>query len=58
VDPPLAKPPEMVLIVQRRVGLAGVTSVRAGWGSGFEDWFGHLSWRGSQGGRRWSERGG
>jgi len=32
LDPPLAKPLEMVLIVSRRGGLAGVTSVRAGWG--------------------------
>jgi len=30
VEPPLVKPPEMVLIVPRRGGLAGVTSVRAG----------------------------
>jgi len=30
VDPPLAKPPEMVLIVPRRGGSVGVTSVRAG----------------------------
>ena len=44
VDPPLAKPPEMVLIVSRRGGSARVTSVRAGWGSGFAGWFGRLSW--------------
>ena len=43
VDPPLAKPPEMVLIVPRRRGLAGVTSVRAGWGSWLVDWLGRLS---------------
>jgi len=29
----------MVLIVSRRVGSAGVTSVRAGWGSWFVGWF-------------------
>ena len=44
MDPPLAKPPEMVLIMPRRGGSAGVTSVRAGWGSRFAGWFGHLSW--------------
>jgi len=32
VDPPLAKPPEMVLMVPRREGSAGVMSVRAGFG--------------------------
>ena len=37
---------------------AGVTSVRAGWGSGFAGGFRPLSCRGSRGGRRWSERGG
>jgi len=58
VEPPLAKPLEMVLIVPHRGGSAGVTSVRAGWGSWFVGWFGCLSWRESRGGRRWSERGG
>jgi len=58
VDPPLAKPPEMVLIVPRRGGSAGVTSVRAGWGSWLVGWLGRLSWRESWGGRLWSERGG
>jgi len=58
VDPPLAKPPEMVLIVSRRGGSARVTSVQADWGSWFAGWFGRLSWRESRGGRRWSERGG
>jgi len=58
VDPPLAKPPEMVLIVPRTGGSAGVTSVRAGWGSWFAGWLGHLSWRESRGGHRWSGRGG
>ena len=42
VDPPLAKPPEMVLIVSRRGGSVGVTSVRAGWGSWFADWLGRI----------------
>jgi len=58
VEPPLAKPPEMVLIVPRRGGSSGVTSVRAGWGSWFAGWFRHLSWRESRGGRRWSGQGG
>jgi len=58
VDPPLAKPPEMVLIVPRRGGSTGVTSVRVDWGLWFVGWFGRLSWRGSWEGRRWSERGG
>jgi len=44
VEPPLVKPPEMVLIVPRRGGSVGVTSVRAGWESWFVGWFGHLSW--------------
>ena len=43
VDPPLAKSPEMVLIVPRRGGSVGVTSVRAGWGSWLVDWVGRLS---------------
>jgi len=33
VDPPLAKPPEMVLMVPRSGGSVGVTSVCVGWGS-------------------------
>jgi len=33
VDPPLAKPPEMALMVPRRGGSAGVMSVRADSGS-------------------------
>jgi len=52
VDPPLAKLPEMVLIVPRRGGSIGVTLVRAGWGSWFAGWFGRLSWRESRGGSR------
>jgi len=40
VEPPLAKPPKMMLIVPRRGGLARVTSMRAGWGSWFVGWFG------------------
>jgi len=32
VEPPLAKPPEMVLMVPRKGGSAGVMSVRAGSG--------------------------
>jgi len=43
VDPPLAKPPEMVLIVPRRGGSARVMSVRAGWGSWLAGWAGRLS---------------
>jgi len=43
VDPPLAKPPEMVLIVPRREGSAGVMSVWASWGSWLACWTG-LSW--------------
>jgi len=58
VDPPLAKPLEMVLIVPRRGGSAGVMSVRAGWGSWLAGWAGRLSWRKSCGGRLWSDRGG
>ena len=45
VDPPLAKPLEMVLIVPRRGGSARVTSVRAGWGSWLVGWVGRQSWR-------------
>jgi len=48
VDPPLAKPPEMVLMVPRRGGSAGVMSVRAGSGAWLAGWAGRL----------WSERGG
>jgi len=33
VEPPLAKPPEMVLMVPRKGGSAGVLSMRAGSGS-------------------------
>jgi len=55
VDPPLAKPLEMVLIVPRRGALAGVTSVRADWGSWLVGWLGRLSWRESWEGRLWSE---
>jgi len=58
VDPPLAKPLEMVLIVPRRGGSAGVMSVGAGWGSWLAGWAGRLSWRKSCGGRLWSDRGG
>jgi len=58
VDPPLAKPPEMVLIVARRGGSVGEMSVRAGWGSRLTGWAGRLSWRGSCAGRLWSDRGG
>jgi len=58
VDPPLAKPPEMVLIVPRSGGSVGVISVRAGWGLRLVGLLGRLSWRESRGGRRWSERGG
>jgi len=44
VDPPLAKPPEMVLMVPRRgEGLAKVLSVRAGAGSWLAGWAGCLS---------------
>ena len=39
MDIPLAKPPEMVLMVPRRGGSVGVMSVRAGSGS----WLGRLS---------------
>jgi len=35
VDPPLAKPLEMMLIVSRRGGSTGVTLVRAGWWVGW-----------------------
>ena len=45
MDPPLAKPLEMVLIVPRKGGSVGVTSVRADWGSWFAGWLGRLSWR-------------
>ena len=48
VDPPLAKPPKIVLIVSHRGGWAEVTSVRAGWGSRFAGWLGCLSWRESR----------
>jgi len=58
VDPPLAKPQEMVLIVPRRGGSVGVMSVRAGWGSWLAGWVGRLSWRESCGRRLWSDRGG
>jgi len=57
VDPPLAKSLEMVLIVPRREGSAGVMSVRVGWGSWLAGWAGHLSWRESCVGRLWSDRG-
>jgi len=43
VDPPLAKPSEMVLIVPRRGGSAGVMSVRAGWGSWLGSGVGRMS---------------
>jgi len=58
VDPPLAKPPEMVLIVPRSGGFVGVISVQAGWGSWLAGWVGRLSWRGSCAGHLWSNRGG
>jgi len=58
VDPPLTKPPEMVLIVPCKGGSARVISVRVGWGSWFGGWAGRLSWRESCGGRLWSNRGG
>jgi len=58
VDPPLAKPPKMVLIVPRRGGSAGVMSVWAGWASWLAGWVGRLSWQESCGGRLWSDRGG
>jgi len=44
VEPSLAKPPEMVLIVPRRGESVGVMSVRADWGLWFACWFGRLSW--------------
>ena len=43
MDPPLAKPPEMVLMVPRRGGLAGVMLVRAGSGSWLVGCAGRLS---------------
>jgi len=44
VDPPLAKPPEMVLIVPRREGgSVGVISVRASCGWRLAGWLGCLS---------------
>jgi len=55
VDPPLAKPPEMVLMVPRRGGSVGVMSVWAGWGSRMVGWAGRLSWQESCGGRLWSD---
>jgi len=58
VDPSLAKPPEMVLIVPRKEGSTGVTSVRTGWGSWLVGWLGRLSWRESWERRLWSKRGG
>jgi len=58
VDPPLAKPSEMVLIVSRRGGSAGVISVWVGWGSWLAGWVGRLSWRESCEGRLWSDQGG
>ena len=58
MDPPLAKPPEMVLMVPRRGGSAGVMSVRASSGSWLVGWAGRLSRRESCGGRLWSDRGG
>jgi len=58
VDPPLAMPPEMVLIVPRSGGSTRVISVRAGWGSWLAGWGGRLSWRESCVGRLWSDRGG
>jgi len=58
VDPPLAKPPEMVLIVPRRGGSTGVMSVRAGLGSSLAGWAGRLLWRESCVGCLWSDRGG
>ena len=33
MDPPLAKPPKMVLMVSRSSGLVGAISVQVGWGS-------------------------
>jgi len=58
VDPPLAKPPEMVLMVSCSRGSVGATSVRAGWGSRLVGWLEGLSWQESRGGRRWLDRGG
>jgi len=43
VDPPLAKPPKMVLMVPRRGGSAGVMSVRASLSSWLVGWVGRLS---------------
>jgi len=43
VDPPLTKPPEMVLMVPRRGESAEVISVRAGSGSWLVGWAGRLS---------------
>jgi len=43
VDSPLAKPPEMVLMVPRRGGSVGVMLVRAGLGSWLVGWLGRLS---------------
>ena len=57
VDPPLAKPLEMVLMVSRSGGLVEAISMRAGWGSWLVGWLGRLSWRESRGGCRWSKRG-
>jgi len=55
VDPPLAKPPEMVLMVPRRGGSAGVISVRADSGSWLGGWAGRLSSQESCGGHLWSD---
>jgi len=42
VDPPLAKPPEMVLMVLRRGGSVGVMLERAGSGYWLVGWAGRL----------------
>jgi len=45
VDPPLAKPSEMVLIVPCSGGSDGVMLVRTSCGSWLVGWVGHRSWR-------------
>jgi len=58
VEPPLAKPPEMVLMVPRKGGLAGVMLVWAGCGCWSLGWVGWLLWLTPLGCRLWSCRGG
>jgi len=58
VDPPLAKPPERVLMVPRSGGSVGAISARAGWRSRLVGWLGRLSWQESRGGHWLSECGG